>query len=423
VTTMIGAGIVGFPKTFSRGGWVLSPVLLLMCTWVVVEMGSIINATLKMCEEQAKKGFLFSFGVKPEKYEDMLEVPFGKVGKTAACICCNSFLLMVGGAFMILIGQSIEYIVCDKVAYRVCVLGISLVFAPLSLLNDMTWINRLSVLGVIASIMYVVAIAHAGLSAGGVGLKGDIQYGPETPGDIGKIISVMLLGFTYQMVAPTLRSEMQAPQEFPKALNWSIFLVAIVYMLAGVTGFYGWGAAVEGNVLKSMLHDNKPIFAGYMLASAVIANLCVTFPIIMNVACVAFERIVIGEGAYSKTLRLGLFGISFVVGFFCPYFLEFLGIVSALLGVTVGILMPMAAYWALLLEKDSDTKESRYVEGAKHFFIAVIAAITLVNGSIAGIEDLFNAVAQNGSYWESFWKPSSWRPEHLATLISTTAHP
>mmetsp|Transcript_37404 Transcript_37404/g.93998 ORF Transcript_37404/g.93998 Transcript_37404/m.93998 type:complete len:468 (+) Transcript_37404:53-1456(+) len=406
VATIVGAGILGFPACFGKGGWYLSPVLLLGCAWVAKEIGQVFDEALRMCAERIKAGEQFSFGTRLERYEDMLEVPFGQRGRALTFAIVNTFLLMVCGAYLILIGMSLEYLLQNTglhPPYRVCVLAVSALFVPLSLVNDMSAITKLASIGALAGVVYVLAIAEAGIEAKTLAASAGktISYLtlPEKLADVGGVIAVMLAGFTYQMVAPTMRAEMQKPEEFPKAVTGAVGCVLIIYGLAASTAYWGFGKDTAGNVLQSMmLESGKPMLAGYALSIAVTTNLLVTFPIIMS--CVARAAESACGWRYSTLLRTGLLGAAICIGLFLPFFLEFLSLLSSVLGSAIGIFLPLAAYWALKLQRPQG--EPQYATMAKHTAIMAFGFALLFIGTYNGVNDLVVAIATNTKgFWDS----------------------
>lgn len=339
ITTIVGASILGFPALFGRGGWYVSPVMLMLCCWLSVEIGYAIEYSIQMILKRADEGEIYSF-TRPERYEDICEAALGWKGRTFAAFCVNAFMLALCGAYMILIGQCLEYVI-DKAfwsPYRACVLATSLLFVPLTLIDDMSFIARLTVLGMVASVVYGLSIGIGGLQAGLANPNVTYQWVPEKATDLGNVISVMFLGFTYQMVAAPLRAEMIEPAEMPSAVNIALAVVTVVYGVAGALGYYGWGSGengTEGNILRSMRTEDGRMWAGIALAVAVIMNLFVTFPIFMSVVGRALESAVFGR--YSPISRLVLLALAFSVALFVPYFLEFLGLLGSVLGVMVGV--------------------------------------------------------------------------------------
>jgi len=418
VTTMVGAGILGFPATFRKGGFCMSIVVLLLVAWSVVEVGNVMAKTLKMCEHLAAAGKRYTFGTRPEKYEDLCEAAFGHTGKRMVSVMVVYFTLMICGVFMILIGNSLEFVSDGWMPYRAWVLAIAVFFVPLTLVSDMSFISRLAAVGVAASVMYVVCIAKAGLSAGMFdGSPKHYKQMPDAFDDLGSAVAVMLLGFSFQMTAPTVRAEMDQPDEFPRAVSGSVGIVSVIYLLCGALGYFGWGdgelgdpsSGVKGNVLLSMKDMNgNNLFIGKLLACAVIANLCVTFPILMNCISLVVENAV--AGGYSVGTRLALLACSVCVGLFCPFFLEIVGLLASVLGVATGVLIPLACYWKIC--RDNQELNERFgvdmkSEARKHSVILALGLGTMIIGTLSSGRDLLNAFEQpDANPFTNFWKPS-----------------
>jgi len=394
---MVGAGVLGFPKKFGDAGWFVSPLILLCCGAASAEMGNAMVQALVLSEDRIRAGASFSFG-RPEKYEDIVEAAFGRIGKLVASVCLNGFMLCMCGAFMILIGMSMEYITNVWLPYRAWVVVCTLVFLPLCLLKDMELISRLSAVGLIASAIYVLSIVEAGLAARFTGGTEAYEFRPwPKQGEEDSVIlllkkfssttSVFLLGFGFHVVVPTVRAEMEAPSEMPRAINWAVLLVGFVYFSVGFVGYYGWGDNVQGNVLDSMVNpDGTKMLAGRALALAVIANLIVTYPICMSCVSLAAESYC--GGIYNVPLRIILLATTAAVALFCPTFLAILELLASTVGSMSLTLIPLCVFWKLAL---SSGKKPSMATTVKHFLIVITAIMAMVVGTWQSVEELAKA--------------------------------
>jgi len=404
VTVMVGCGVLGFPKVFGVAGWYVGPVILLASAFSGLEMGIATVEALVMCEERVEAGERYSFQ-RPEKYEDLFEVAYGRLGKDLASVTLNAFMLLVCGAFMILIGSSLQFLSDSLLPYRAWVLVMSVFFAGLCLLKDMQLISRLSMVGVLASLTYVVSIAQAGMEAGLSNRSKPgfaVRYFPDSSVDVGTVLSVMFMGFGYQLVTPTVRAEMAAPAEMPQAIQGSVSVVTFVYGAVGMVGYWGWGNDVSGNVLDSMVDaDGERMFAGVVLSAAVIANLFVTLPILMNAVAVAAEGRCAGE--YSPPLRLGLLTVAVVVGLFSPFFLQVLTLIGSTIGTIMLTFFPMMVYWKLVSLTGRHVPLLVYV---KHGLVFLLGCVAMVFGTYDALADLHKAMqSPDANPFKNFWKP------------------
>merc|ERR1711862_809634 len=115
-----------------------------------------------------------------------------------------------------------------------------------------------------------------------------------------------------------------------------------------------------------------------VLCVAIIANLVVTFPIIINIVNRAAEA---GMGVeYSPWIRILVVGIAVLIGRFLPYFFPFLTLVGALIGIPISMFFPVGIYWALAKHeciKPSDDPGAVI----KHVLICIFGLLAVVFGT------------------------------------------
>merc|ERR1719296_115704 len=194
---------------------------------------------------------------------------------------------------------------------------------------------------------------------------------------------------------------MQKPREFPTAIAGAVSICTFIYACAGALAYYGWGDAVCGDVNNSMVypsqHGGNPCKDGYtgkkmllgtVLSVAIVANLLVTFPIIMNVVYRAAEHALRVE--YSIPLRLAIVALILLGGACLPYFFPFFGLLSAFLGVPVGVFVPMALYGRLNQESGPPVSEQKPLV-MKHLFITFMGSVAMVFGTYDALKDLIKA--------------------------------
>lgn len=405
ITVMVGAGVLSFPKVFASAGWYAGPLILVACAVSGREAGVAADKALAICEERIRAGESFSFR-RPEKVEDMVEVAFGKAGKEAVGAVLSVFMLLLCGAFMILIGASLQFLSNAMLPYRAWVLMTTVLFAGLCLLQDMDFLSRLSSVGVAASFVYVLAIAQAGLQAGFTNRSSPdfaVRYFPEKAFDVGIVLSVMFLSFGYSIVLPTVRAEMAAPEELPKAIDGSIVIVTFIYGTVSVMAYWGWGNAVNDNVLGSMIDgQGNRMIAGVALSLAVIANLFVTFPIILNVVAISTESRLGVQ--YSPAARLGLLAIAVTMGLLCPFFLEVLTLIGATVGMVMLTFVPIVVYWKLVITSGgAGPPRSEYI---KHGGVVFLGLTAMTFGTYEAVGQLLEAMQKpGGNPFTSFWDP------------------
>lgn len=275
----------------------------------------------------------------------------------------------------------------------------TLLFLPLCLLKDMEFVSRLSAVGVIASAIYVLSMVEAGMAARFTASTEAPHFRPWPQKHdedsvflfvkkFSSTLSVFFLGFAFHVVVPTVRAEMAAPTEMPRAINRAVSVVALVYSSVGLVGYYGWGDEVKGNVLDSMVNaDGSKMFAGRALALAIIANLTVTYPIVMSCVSIAAESY--GGGVYNVPLRIILLATTSAVALFCPSFLAIITLQASTVCILSMTLIPLCVVWKLAL---SSGKTLSMATAVKHLLIVIMALPAVVVGTWVSIEELAEAV-------------------------------
>jgi len=407
VTAMIGAGILGFPATFAKAGWIGSFVILGLAAWTTIEMVKCLDKAALFVEARIQKGELLGF-TRPRRLDDLSQAAFGLRTRTFVTIFVNWFMLMIGVAFVILISDSI-YLLFPQVGNKKhIVLGLGVLFGPLALVDDMSLIAKLSFIGVLASVLYVVSIGISGVKATSLTYEQPkehmlfVSWAHFT--ELGLVVSVFLNGFTVQTVAVTLRAEMEKPRQFSRVVSIAVCLVTFVYAVAGALAYWGWGSTVCGNVNQSMVYPSSDggdpcregftgvrMALGNALSVGVIANLVVTFPIFMNVVYRAAEVAI--RSKYSVLLRWLILAVVLLISAFLPFFLPFFGLLSAVFGIPVGIFLPIVLYWRLNNGNGPPPSKQRGLM-LRHFLIIFLGSVGLVFGTWDASKELLAALAQ-----------------------------
>jgi len=243
----------------------------------------------------------------------------------------------------------------------------------------------------------------------------------------------MMFGFGPTDVLATVRREMKDARELPKALFASHLVVGLIYLSAGIVGYWGFGTAVEGNISRSMCDypgcpgtedptckadvcptlkygagaGNKWIF-GYFLAGAVVANLLVTIPIVLYCLFTGIEanypKDQPMDPVTNTMMRVGVVTFCACVGLFVPFFLQVVGIISALLVVPVVFFLPLLLGW-----KAAEDAGEPYSLPRKAFTIAalLLGVACLIIGAYESITDLQKAMHKDpdaSNPFNNFWK-------------------
>merc|ERR1712226_1473978 len=90
---------------------------------------------------------------------------------------------------------------------------------------------------------------------------------------------------------------------------------------------------------------------------------------------------------YSIPLRLSIALAAIMLAAFLPYFLQFWGLLSALLGVPVGIFIPVVMYWALN-RSDGPPASAQIWLLMKHGVFVLLGLVAFIFGTKGAASDL-----------------------------------
>jgi len=214
----------------------------------------------------------------------------------------------------------------------------------------------------------------------------------------------MMFGFGPTDVLATIRRDMVAPEELPRALLTSHVVIGIVYLMAGVFGYWGFGKNVEGNISRSMCDSpgcpgtasaegmtaGTPWMLGYVLSGAIVINLLMTMPIVQYCFFSGIESRYPKEqpmgGVPSAIMRFSLVLFAGAIGVFVPFFLEVVGILSACLLVPLVMVFPICFSWKVAQDCGEPHSGLRLVLDVLGLCLAAALCVIGLTEAIVGLQ-------------------------------------
>jgi len=89
--------------------------------------------------------------------------------------------------------------------------------------------------------------------------------------------------------------------------------------------------------------------------------------------------------------RLGLTTAAFLMGLFCPYFLQVVGVLSSLCGTSIFLFLPLAFHWAV------QAPPLLSFTALRHAVVVIVGLVALVFGLYQSVAELREAIGQGGS--------------------------
>mmetsp|Transcript_7519 Transcript_7519/g.13548 ORF Transcript_7519/g.13548 Transcript_7519/m.13548 type:complete len:497 (-) Transcript_7519:68-1558(-) len=415
ITVMVGAGVLSYPALYSKVGIPLGTLLLGFCAPLSCYVCELLGQTIHNCQLRTGRRIM--------KLDDVGEACFGRPGALAIKVFLNVYFAAKIAIYMVLIGKNLNYLM-PIFPYRAWVLLMTIYMFPVAFMRDISLIEKVSVLGLFSVAVYFITIlcgsGKMALMGHSAGMKAFTTV-PENPGVMFSVLTAMMFGFGPTDVLATVRRDMASPEELPKALRQSHFLVFAMYLTAGLFGYMGFGGTtVQGNISESMcdfpgcpstLPDPKLAgrkwFWGLGLAFAVIVNLLVTIPILLYCLFSGIEASYPPDQPMGKVpnaiMRIGVVLFAMLVGLFVPFFLQTVQIMSAALVVPIVIFVPLIfAYRSdrLLGRRPSPVALLGYLG------LCVIGVLSLCVGLTEAFADLFAEIERNPSAADpihNFW--------------------
>lgn len=380
-TVMVGAGILAFPRVIASCGWLVG----IFC----IVAGGTFNAVAALTlvdsiERASRRGSVSTF-------KDVAHICFGTYGGMFAEASFIALLFSICAVFIVLIGENLNFLLPWSRRGWVLISGVCV--SSTALVKDVSYLAKLAFIGVFASLMYVICITSGGLTAASLGGH-TREFNTMPTASAGSILSkfcVCLLGFCCSNTLTSIRGTMERPEEINTAISQSHFAAAVVYIGAGCVGYYGWGNAVQGNVLESMKFDDSRdhpylkgnMISGYLLAFAVVCNLVVSLPfncfVLFQTLGAKFPQVRSSSGA-DMGLRVAVMVAITLVAMVVPYFMELLTIIASVLIVSIVLLWPSA--FAMQLDR---------MEGKS---IVSSHAVTFICGIAVGCISFVTAVGE-----------------------------
>ncbi|KAK9729284.1 hypothetical protein K7432_000433 [Basidiobolus ranarum] len=243
VCVVAGTGVLQMAYAFTLAGWI-SVFITVLSALLATYTGSIL---IKCLYYKGPKHRL-------DGYAAIGEAAFGRFGKIFTQVFQYSILLGVSCLYIILTKISLEDLtqqlgvnINGKIWVTTAACLIWIPFATLRTLKEVSW---LAIFGVIATIYVVIVIGIAGFMH-----MDDIP----TPRHETIIYSGLPMGlasisfcFGGTPVYPHIEQTMKKPKDWPKVLIFASITCCIIYLCAGVFGYYVYGQDSKSPIFLSL---------------------------------------------------------------------------------------------------------------------------------------------------------------------------
>eukprot|EP00929_Paragymnodinium_shiwhaense_P036854 TRINITY_DN19708_c0_g1_i1.p1 TRINITY_DN19708_c0_g1~~TRINITY_DN19708_c0_g1_i1.p1 ORF type:complete len:602 (+),score=98.58 TRINITY_DN19708_c0_g1_i1:149-1954(+) len=422
VTTAVGVGVVTLPEAVGNAGLVGGLFILISCGVLTSKMLTLLCSCASMAERR---------GASVQSHADVGHAALGYLARPFCMATVNLFLFGACCILMLMLGSSVgngffgpllemsgyekEYL--DSKEWVWFLLAFVL-FLPTSWLRDMTAIAEYTKLGVLGAAVTCFLLAVCQLWYGMNGNFGVNRLFPEDfPTFVDSVIKV-LFSFSCLFAVPTLRKDMERPEDMPEAGEKAMAVITGIYVLVSLPfALTSANQKIPSDCLEALVCDGDQAFCTRVLFRMGIAlclsvNLILSYPIVLNIVINAVGQVfpvILSTECPSLIMRSLLVFVTYIVG----SSVKSLGaLVTLLASITLPFTMMwfnIIFYWALLWKQElcaetttwSDAMSlaigaagkgqfSRGIQRAIfHMGVFIIGAITLVVGLPSAVGTLW----------------------------------
>jgi len=235
-------------------------------------------------------------------------------------------------------------------------------------------------------------------------------------------LNIMMFNFTIQFMVVEIASEMEKPQEFPRALwGYAFPFLAALFTLCGVGGYYYLGNKAHGLLIGHMpfgvpLRCTAAclvflVLVAYLLKSVVLCRTIHAHCDPKHAGCVSARS----EAGYTFTIVLVL-GAAFLVSQVVPFFTPFIDLIGATLAPLCCIVIPLVMYtqWRSAF---GSSREIGALDASEWVLILLEVAICVLVMTLGTYDSLLTIVRG----WEEFGSPFSCHCELLWNTCGCSA--
>ncbi|ORY05423.1 hypothetical protein K493DRAFT_204436 [Basidiobolus meristosporus CBS 931.73] len=343
VCVVAGTGVLQMAYAFTLAGWI-SVLITVVSAILATYTGSIL---IKCLYYKGPKHRL-------DGYAAIGEAAFGRFGKIFTQIFQYSILLGVSCLYLILTKISIQDLtnqlglhVDSKIWVTTAACLIWIPFATLRTLKEVSW---LALFGVIATIYVVIVIGIAGFTH----LEENQHQRHETIIYSGLPMGIASISFCFggTPVYPHIEQTMKRPKDWPKVLLYGSITCCVIYLCAGIFGYYVYGQSSQSPIFLSLpegaLNTTSTI--------AITLHVLLAAPIMLTSFSMELEgyfkistsyRSRTRSFTYRLALRTAILIILTIIAMFVKDFGAFMSLVGAISNTMVIFILPVVCYLKL----------------------------------------------------------------------------
>lgn len=423
--SIIGTTVLGIAFQMQKGGWLLSPLLLIFGCVITSEMTRLTSATIDQTQAQARAA---GREVKLESYADFAELAFGDLGRKVSSVASTSALLGMICGGLVMISKNLQYSAPiwpgdDDNGKKIWAIVASATTAIYSSVELAPLLKISAKIGPIVCVLCVVLAWSAGASAigdlrdfpkecrRGLGSEVYTSFWPHVGGTgqldfVLSIANIMAYGFycfAVVVTVPSLKGQMKEPSQVVSASSKAYGLCTVLFLVIMVLGYGGFGNLGPESIIDGM-RTSRPVgwwgtsrpwetgratWQGQLFSWMIIVNLLLTDSIYVPCTVLAIEgcnpRLFQQSFRARIAARVGLVIFRCLVATEVTSFISLTNFTSSAFCILLNILMPIVAYYATGTSRGTSSSTK-----AAHSVIFVFGIFVLVCGTFGSLRDILN---------------------------------
>ena len=271
--TVLGAGILGLPFAFTATGFVIGPILIVICGGFSI-MGLHL---LSLTASKVKSGVVTFYSV-----AELASPTFCSLIDIAIIVKCfgvaTAYLIVIGDLMPQALAQfDVPLIWTRRETWVLMGFAIAAPLSCFDLLDKLKFTSFASI--VLVFILVVVVLLYALVPTffspcpdSEPSCTGASDFKPQGISEVFQVLSIFVFGFTCHQNTFAVYNELQfrSQHRLDTVFIAAIATAAIMYIIVAVCGYNVYGSSVKSNFLKS-LPDNKLVVALRVFVSVIVA--------------------------------------------------------------------------------------------------------------------------------------------------------
>lgn len=266
--TIIGAGLLSMPYTYSTDGSIIGTVIILLAA-LTSGYGLFLQGYVS---KYAPLGHATFFNICSITYPS-LSVVFDIAIAVQCFGCAISYLVLIGDLMPTII-TSISF-VSDEHYRTFWILVSTVICVPLSFMKNLSSLQYTSILGLVAIFyMALLVITHFLIDDIPDSSKGEIKLFPPNILGMFSTFSIAVFAFTghQNMFSIINEAKDKSLKSITELINIAIIVSSVLFIVVGLAGYSTFGDKVNGNVI--LLYPNS--------WTTTLGRLCIVFMVVFS---------------------------------------------------------------------------------------------------------------------------------------------